>query len=119
MFGRKLKELRLEKNINQSELSKIIGVSPSTVGMYERDQRFPDKDMLTKIADYFEVSVDYILGRTDKRNFNIDEKPKLDEVVKTIAAYRINPNIDLPDDAIEKINDFIRMVELDYKNKEK
>lgn len=117
MFGRKLKELRLEKKINQSELGEMIGVSPSTVGMYERDQRFPDKDMLSKIADYFEVSVDYLLGRTDKRNLHTEEKPKLDEGVTTIAARRININEDLPDDAIEKINEYIRLVELDYKNR--
>ena len=115
MFGRKLKELRLERKINQSELGEIIGISPSTVGMYERDQRFPDKDILSKIADYFEVSVDYLLGRTNERNLN-KEKPKLDPGIKTIAAHRININEDLPDEAIAKINDFIRMVENDYKN---
>lgn len=115
MFGKKLKELRLEKKINQSELGEKIGISPSTVGMYERDQRFPDKDILGKIADYFEVSVDYLLGRTDERNLN-KEKPKLYPSIKTIAAHRININEDLPDEAIAKINDFIRMVENDYKN---
>lgn len=118
MFGRKLKELRLERKINQSELGEIIGISPSTVGMYERDQRFPDKDILSKIADYFEVSVDYLLGRTDERNIH-KEKPKLDEGIKTIAAHRININEDLPDDAIEKINDYIKMVEMMYKNNNK
>lgn len=118
MFGRKLKELRLERKINQSELGEIIGISPSTVGMYERDQRFPDKDILSKIADYFEVSVDYLLGRTDERNVH-KEKTKLDPGVKTIAAHRININEDLPDDAIEKINEYIKMVEMMYKNSNK
>ena len=118
MFGRKLKELRLERKINQSELGEIIGISPSTVGMYERDQRFPDKDILSKIADYFEVSVDYLLGRTDERNVH-KEKTKLDPGVKTIAAHRININEDLPDDAIEKINEYIKMVEMMYKNNNK
>lgn len=118
MFGRKLKELRLEKKINQSELGEIIGISPSTVGMYERDQRFPDKDILGKIADYFEVSVDYLLGRTDERNLNT-EKPKLDESITTINAKKINIDEDLPDEAIDKINEYIKMVEMMYKNKDK
>lgn len=113
MFGRKLKELRLEKNINQSELGKIIGISPSTVGMYEREQRFPDKDILLKIADYFEVTVDYLLGRTDEKI----PKPKLDESIKTISAKKININEDLPDEAYDKINEYIKMVEMMYKNK--
>lgn len=118
MFGRRLKELRLEKEINQSELGEIIGISPSTVGMYERDKRFPDKDILGKIADFFEVSTDYLLGRTDERNLN-KERPKLDDGIKTIAAHRVNINEDLPDEAIEKINDYIKMVEMMYKNKDK
>lgn len=114
MFGRKLKELRLERKINQSELGEIIGISPSTVGMYERDQRFPDKDILSKIADYFEVSVDYLLGRTNERNLNTN-KSKLSESITTISAHRINGDIDnLPDEAIEKINDYIEMIKLKY-----
>ena len=116
MFGRKLKELRLEKKINQSELGEIIGISPSTVGMYERDQRFPDKDILGKLADYFEVSVDYLLGRTVERNLNT-EKTKLDEGITTINAKKINIDEDLPDEAIDKINEYIRMVEMMYKSK--
>ena len=78
----------------------------------------PEMVMLQKFAEYFDVSVDYLLGRTDERNVH-KEKTKLDPGVKTIAAHRININEDLPDDAIDKINDFIRMVELDYKNKKK
>ncbi len=84
--------------------------------MYERDQRFPDKDILSKIADYFEVSVDYLLGRTDERNLN-KEKSKLDPSITTINAKKININEDLPDDAIDKINEYIRLVELDYRNR--
>ena len=116
MFGKKLKELRLEKKINQSELGEKIGISPSTVGMYERDQRFPDKDILGKIADYFEVSVDYLLGRTDERNLN-KEKPKLDTGIKTIAAHRVNPYEDISEEGINKINEYIEMVRLMEKNK--
>lgn len=115
MFGRKLKELRLEKNINQSDLGRIIGISPSTVGMYEREQRFPDKDILLKIADYFEVTVDYLLGRTDERS----PKPKLDEGVKTISAYKINPHEDISEEGINKINEYIEMVRMMEKNKDK
>ena len=70
--------------------------------MYERDQRFPDKDILGKIADYFEVSVDYLLGRTDERNLN-KEKPKLDPGIKTIAAHRVNPYEDISEEGIIRL----------------
>lgn len=116
MFGGILKNLRLEKEINQSELGEIIGISPSTVGMYERDQRFPDKDILSKIADYFEVSVDYLLGRTDERNIK-KEKPRLDPSIKTIAAHRIGDIEDLDDDAIEKINEYIEFIRMQQNKK--
>lgn len=116
MFGGILKQLRLEKNINQSELGKTLGISPSTVGMYERDQRFPDKEMLNAIADYFEVSVDYLLGRTDERKTG-KEKPKLDPSIKTIAAHRLGDVEDLDDEAIEKINEYIEFIRMQQKKK--
>lgn len=68
MLGDKIKEERLLKGITQEDLAKIIDVSPSTVGMYEQNRRSPDNDTLAKVADYFNVSVDYLLGRTAFRN---------------------------------------------------
>lgn len=118
-FAEVLKEERSQLGLNQVEFAKIFNVTKQTVSNWENGNRTPDSTTLSKLADYFGVTVDYLLGRTKIRNFNIEEKPTLDEGIKTIAAYKINPNLDLPDDAIEKINDFIRMVELDYKNKDK
>lgn len=69
MFDKRLKLLRNEKDLKQSELADILGVSNSTIGMYEQGRRYPDLDTLQKIADYFDVSVDYLLGRTDIRKF--------------------------------------------------
>ena len=63
MFGQNLKKLRTSKNLSQSKLSKILGISSSTIGMYEQGRRFPDQTILTKIADFFDVSTDYLLGR--------------------------------------------------------
>ena len=56
MFGQNLKKLRTSKNLSQSKLSKILGISSSTIGMYEQGRRFPDQTILTKIADFFDVS---------------------------------------------------------------
>lgn len=69
MFADRLKELRCENDMNQSDLAKIIGVSPSTIGMYEQGRRTPDLEVLSKIANYFQVSMDYLLGRTNIKNF--------------------------------------------------
>lgn len=65
LFGKKIKALRTSKKISQREFGKIFGVAESTIGMYERDERRPDFELLNKIADYFNVSTDYLLGRTN------------------------------------------------------
>lgn len=59
--------MREKKGISQRELAKLIQLSPSTVAMYELDKRSPDNDTLIKLADYFNVPTDYLLGRTDSR----------------------------------------------------
>ena len=70
MFGLRLKSLRKNKNISQKELAKIVGVAESTIGMYERDVRKPDFELLKKFADFFDVSTDYLLGRTEQKTIN-------------------------------------------------
>ena len=63
MLGDKIKELRIEKQITQEELAKIVGITTASIGMYETNGRKPSYDVLNKIADYFGVSTDYLLGR--------------------------------------------------------
>lgn len=65
-FGTRLRSLRKTKtSLTMKELGKKIGVSESAVGMYERGDREPDMEVVGKIADIFDVSVDYLLGRTE------------------------------------------------------
>ena len=58
----KLKQLREERNISQTQLGKIIGAARSTICQYEAGKREPDLETLIKLADYFQVSVDYLIG---------------------------------------------------------
>lgn len=58
----RLKQLRTKRGMSQSELGKIIGVSPSTIGMYEQERRLPEVPTLKRLASFFNVSVDYLLG---------------------------------------------------------
>lgn len=74
LFGKKLKALRTSKKISQKEFGKIFGLAESTIGMYERDERRPDFELLNKFADYFEVSTDYLLGRTDMSEISQEAK---------------------------------------------
>jgi transcriptional regulator with XRE-family HTH domain len=67
LFGIRLKELREEANINQEKLAEILNTYRANINRYEKRTREPDYDTLVKIADFFDVSADYLLGRTDNR----------------------------------------------------
>lgn len=68
MKGNRIKNLREEKNMKQEDLAKILSISSSAVGMYERDEREPNDEITLKLAEYFGVSTDYLLGKSDIRN---------------------------------------------------
>ena len=61
-----LKELRAEKGLTQTELAKALGITRSRLSMYETGDREPDFETLELFADFFNVDVDYLLGRTEK-----------------------------------------------------
>ncbi len=79
MLGDIIKDLREQKNLTQSSLAKLLNISPSTIGMWEQNRRSPDNDALKKIADFFGVSADYLLGRTDIIAPNKQQKSNLAE----------------------------------------
>lgn len=64
----RIKELRIEKHLLQSDVAKYIGKSERIVGFYEKGERDPNTDTLLKLAELFDVSVDYILGKSKIKN---------------------------------------------------
>lgn len=62
-LGERIRELRTKKGLEQKELADILKVHKGTISNWENDKRNPDNEMLSKIADFFSVSVDYLLGR--------------------------------------------------------
>ncbi|MBO5300507.1 MAG: helix-turn-helix domain-containing protein [Clostridia bacterium] len=61
----RIKELRKKHKITAKQLGEIINVAESTMSLYENGKREPDYETLVKIADYFKVSTDYLLGRNE------------------------------------------------------
>lgn len=76
-FGKRLRQLRENKQLSQLDLSKLLNIANSTLSLYEADKRFPEPEVLKRIADFFNVSIDYLLGRTD------DPTPPIDDNVDT------------------------------------
>lgn len=67
MFAERIKELRKEKGITQVDLAEAMELSKGTVAMWEVGKREASFETLGKLADYFKVPIDYILGRSDDR----------------------------------------------------
>ena len=67
-FGERLKQLRIEKNMMQKELAEYLGIATNAYQRYEYDQRDMNIKTLTALADYFDVSIDYLVGRSDNPN---------------------------------------------------
>lgn len=65
-FGDRLKYLRQRKNLKQSELGELLGLSGSAVGSWEREVRQPDLETVGRLARELDVSTDYLLGLTDE-----------------------------------------------------
>lgn len=91
MFKNRLRTLRTEKNITQTELSKMLGVGTTTINGYETGIiEYPPLDKLIKLADYFNVSIDYLAGRTSIRNTSqqnvTDVSEKLQSIIDILST---------------------------------
>lgn len=64
-IGKIIKELRNEKNFSQAELAKAIGVSQKAIDYWERSVNEPKASYIVRLANLFDISTDYLLGRTD------------------------------------------------------
>ncbi len=81
-----LKKLRTEFKISQQQLANAIGVSQQSVNKYENQDVEPDIAVLIKIADYFSVSVDYLIGRISSPDFAVSSLSKDEKLI--ISKYK-------------------------------
>lgn len=91
-FKERLKELRKSKRITMETLADKIGVTYNTISMYESGKRMPSRSTSELLADYFNVDIDYLLGKTDiARKIDVESIMKKDlskEELSIITAYR-------------------------------
>lgn len=69
-FSQRFKQLRIEKQISQIQIAEVLGISRRIVQNYEADTSEPTLSKLIIIAEYFNVSIDYLVGRTDNPEVN-------------------------------------------------
>lgn len=92
MFKDKLKQLRLDKGVTQSDIAKAIGVSPATIGNYEQGTREPRRiETLEKIAEYFGVSVECLMDDNSINQYDMYDgiiyrsEKEIDNYIKTLT----------------------------------
>lgn len=93
----RIKSLRIEKGVSQNELAKHFNITQQAISGYESGSREPNAEMLKKLADYFDVSLDYLMGITDIRNpyedvnFESNSKAKTldDALIELMIKYGI------------------------------
>ena len=98
-FKYRIRDLRREKNITADELGEIVGVSRFSVSNWETGRNQPNNDILIKLAEYFNVSVDYLLGITDIPHTDV----QLDEF--QVALY--NGTEELTDEQKEDLLQYV------------
>lgn len=101
-FGDRLRKLLDERELTQATFAKILNTSDATVNRYIKNVNFPGEDMLNKIADYFNVSVDYLLCRTDNPNYSIISTNYKGNTVDIVVKSKTN---NYSQDDIQKLFD--------------
>ena len=89
MDNKRLRRLREEKGMEQQEVADKLGISRSTMGMYELGKREPNDEIKKRIADFFNCSVDYLIGYSDYRgDKNMGIFTDMNEIEKRIGEIK-------------------------------
>ena len=96
-IGFKISELRKSANMSQFQLAKVLDIATSTLGMYETGKREPSLKVMQRIADYFNVTTDYLLGRPEKKDDDtksndIDDLDKMIDNARSFGGKQMTEN---------------------------
>ncbi|MBB4823731.1 transcriptional regulator with XRE-family HTH domain [Sporosarcina luteola] len=118
MLGQRLKKLRIERNLTQKQLAEKIKVTHVSISGYENGNRYPDTDTLQRLADYFDVSTDYLLGRSELLSHTIpiagQEVVLSPEELLLFTELKKHPTMlyDLASDPEKKVKELIKFYKM-------
>lgn len=87
MYFKRLEDLRAMKQLTKREVAKDFNVSESTYGKWELGQRKPDLDTIARIAEYYDVSIDYLLGKTDDPTPPSTKEASIADATEALKRY--------------------------------
>lgn len=108
MLESRLKALRIESGKTQEAVSEMLNIARGTYAHYELGKRRPDYDTLLKFADFFNVTIDYLLGRSDNS-----------AIRESMPEYSSSCSIDvsgLPEEAVLQVKEYVEFLRQKYKN---
>lgn len=108
MLGDRIRSLREKHNLTQEQIAKKIGISRGTYAHYEINKRRPDYETLIKIAEIFDVSTDYLVGRSDNPGYKIIDDNKIESDPDLQIAF--NAASDFSEEARKQTIDFINYI---------
>jgi len=115
-FGDRIKELRIERNLQQKDLAALMNVSIGTISNYENNVHVPDYKTLNKLADYFKVTTDYLLKRTSYRlDPSTLNQPLTNDYT---AADLVNTTLSLTQDDRNDLIKYLNMLRICNEHKE-
>lgn len=119
LIGNTLKKLRTEKGNTQQEIAEYLGIARGTYAHYEINKRRPDYEIIQKLADYFNVSVDYLLGRETPQATSSPDEPSPQELEEILRNSNVQFNgAPLDEEDKEEILDFITFAWNKFKKKD-
>lgn len=91
MFPERLKQLRKEAGLTQKNIADNFNTSPQSYAQWEKGLRSPSKESLEKLAEFFNVSIDYLLGNSDIKNSSEIDEEKLDRAIDESLGFNGKP----------------------------
>lgn len=90
-IGYRISELRKQAGMSQFQLASILDIATSTLGMYETGKREPSLKVMNRIANYFNVTTDYLLGRPEKKDNEIVDYTALEQALDNARSFDGEP----------------------------